>query len=203
MRYLLVAGVVIVGMAAVGLAPAGREAVEPFPDAPARPVWPGPDTNGRELRDSALQRARVWQASPVSVDVAANPLDPDGALSGALVRCRFVPMPARGTTPKFDCVLPSGERVTVKYGHTGEIPAELAASRLLSALGFPTDRMYLVPRVRCYGCPRQPFYAVWLLDRLHARNLALAALPDDGYTDFASVTVERRVPGVEIETSDA
>jgi hypothetical protein len=203
MKYLLIAGVVIVGMSVVGLMPAGREPAEPFPDAPARPVWPGADTHGRELRDEALRRARVWQPTPATIDLGANPPDVDGALSGDPVRCRFVSMPARGTTPKFDCVLATGERVTVKYGHTGEIPAELAASRLLTALGFAADRMYLVPRVRCYGCPRQPFYAVWLLDRLRARDVALGALPAGGYTDFAAVTVERRVPGVEVETADA
>jgi len=204
MKYIVVAGVVIVGMSAVGLMPSGREPVAPFPEAPARAVWPGADARAPEVRSRILRRARVWQPNDVAgVDLSTNPPDAGDELSGSLVRCAFVPMPARGTTTKFDCILRSGERVTVKYGHTGEIPAELAATRLLSALGFVTDRMYLVSHLRCYGCPRQPFYAVWLLDRVYARNLVLRALPADGYTDFAWVNVERRVPGVEVETADA
>ena len=69
-------------------------------------------------------------------------------------------------------MLPDGEVVKVKYGHTGEIHAELAASRLLAALGFGADRMYLVPRLRCFGCVRTPFYTVWALDYVHARDLS-------------------------------
>ena len=61
--------------------------------------------------------------------------------------------------------------VKVKYGNTGEIHAEIAASRLLTALGFGADRMFLVPRLRCYGCVRTPFYTNWLLDKLQRARL--------------------------------
>jgi hypothetical protein len=120
-------------------------------------------------------------------------------LSGAIVRCRFLPKPARGTTTKFDCVLQDGEVVKVKYGSTGEIPAEVAGTRLLRALGFGADRMYVAPRVRCYGCPRFPFYLTWALDRLRARDAVTRYLPGDRYTDFDWAVVERRFDGAEIK----
>src|SRR4029453_89355 len=61
-----------------------------------------------------------------------------------------------------------GGRVKVKYGGTREIQAEVAASRLLARLGFGSDDMFIVPRVRCYGCPRLPFEFSLLVDRIHA-----------------------------------
>ena len=97
---------------------------------------------------------------------------PSGTLSEPIVRCRYLDGPARGTTAKFDCVLADGEVVKVKYGHTGEIQAEIAASRLLTALGFGADRMYLVPRLRCYGCVRTP-----VLHQLAARQGARPRAP--------------------------
>jgi hypothetical protein len=62
--------------------------------------------------------------------------------------------------------------------------------------------MFLVPRVRCYGCPRFPFYVTWLLDHLHARAFAARHLADDRYTDFEWAAVERRFEGASIETPE-
>ena len=182
------------------LLPTGREAPPSF--APPRPerVWHVDAAHAKELREIALRQARVW-APPeaATANVAGNPPDPSGMLSQPLVRCRYLAEPARGTTPKFDCSLPDGEIVKVKYGLTGEIHAELAASRLLTALGFGADRMYLVPRVRCYGCLRTPFYTVWALDYVHARTAVMRTVPADSYTDFDWVAVERRFDGAPIE----
>jgi hypothetical protein len=165
-------------------------------------TWPSDSPRAAELRDGALRRASVWQPpDPASFDFSANPPDPAGTLSGAIIRCRFLPKPARGTTTKFDCVLQDGEVVKVKYGGTGEIPAEVAGTRLLRALGFGADLMYVVPRVRCYGCPRFPFYLTWALDRLRARDAVTRHLPDDRYTDFDWAVVERRFEGMEIKAS--
>lgn len=195
----VVAGIVVVG----ALPPIGRE--EPLASfAPARipPKWPADSPSAAAMRDDALRRAQVWRPATSDVsDLTSNPPDPGGLLSGAVVRCRFLPKEAHGTTTKFDCVLPSGEIVKVKYGATAEIPAELAATRLLGALGFGVDRRYFVPRVRCYGCPRFPFYLTWVLDRLHARDAMARFLPQDRYTDFDSVAIERRSE-VEIRTRD-
>ena len=166
-------------------------------------MWSSDTEYGAAGRDVALRRARVWRPTdPAAVDLGANPADPTGALSGDPVRCRYLPAEAHGTTAKFTCVLPDGEVVKVKYGHTGEIHAEIAATRLLTALGFGADRMYLVPRLRCYGCVRTPFYTVWALDYIHARDLVLGRVPDDEYADFEWVAVERRFEGATIEAPD-
>ena len=185
------------------LLPAGREAPPVFFAAPrARIDWPSSPDTAETARTEALHRARVW-ATPTSssVDFAANPPDPTGTLSEATVRCRYVDGAAHGTTAKFDCVLRDGEIVKVKYGHTGEIHAEVAASRLLTALGFGADRMYLVPHLRCYGCVRTPFYTNWVLDKLHARGFVAGSVPEDLYTDFEWPAVERRFEGLRIETA--
>lgn len=187
---------------ALWLLPTGREQ-PPDPFAPPRqlPEWNAAPLPADDARNLALRQARVWRPTdPAAVDLAANPRDPDGALSGAIVRCRYLPRPARGTTPKFDCVLPSGEVVKVKYGRTGEIHAEVAASRLLAALGFGSDRMFLVPRLRCYGCVRAPFYTAWAFDYVHATALLARSIPDDAYTDFEWTAVERRHEGLAIES---
>ena len=63
-----------------------------------------------------------------------------------------------GNSPKFQCRVAPARRggdddVKVKFGiNNGEVYGEVAASRLLWALGFGADRMYPV-RVICRGCP--------------------------------------------------
>lgn len=187
---------------ALWLLPSGREPSPVTFAAPhARAVWPLSETAPEEARRAALQQARVWAPIDVAaVDLAGNPPDPSGTLSDPIVRCRYLDSPARGTTAKFDCVLRDGEAIKVKYGHTGEIQAELAASRLLTALGFGADHMFLVPRLRCYGCVRTPFYTNWLLDKVGAREQLVRAIPQDSYTDFEWVSVERHFGVMPIET---
>src|SRR4051812_8133551 len=185
------------------LLPTGRE---PSPVAFAAPhakdVWPLKSTNAEQMRDTALRQARVWASREHPIpDLGMNPPDPAGTLSDPIIRCRYLDSPARGTTPKFDCVLRDGEIVKVKYGRTGEIHAEVAATRLLTALGFGADRMFLVPKLRCYGCVRTPFYTYWLLDKVGARDLLVRAIPADSYSDFEWASVERRFGGLTIETA--
>ena len=204
-HWWLVAFATLVLASAIALSPMGR--AEP-PPAFAQPrvaaAWPADSSRAQDFRALALRRAKVWHSSDAAAaDFASNPPDPAGTLSEPIVRCRFLSKAAHGTTPKFDCVLPDGEIVKVKYGHTGEIHAEIAASRLLSALGFGADRMFVVPRVRCYGCPRFPFYVVWALDLVHARAFATRHFTDDRYTDFEWAAVERRFKGADIEVDDA
>lgn len=184
-----------------GLIPARSSSLSPsFPPANKEPAI---DREG-EFRDDVLRRAEVWKESdPSRVDFTRNPADSTGGeLRKETVSCRFLPQPAKATTPKFRCVLANGDVIKVKYGHTGEIHAELAASRLLTALGFGADDMYLVPRVRCYGCPRLPFHSMWVLDRVHLRERVAAWLPEDRYTEFEWVAVEREFDGVEVIEGD-
>ena len=54
-------------------------------------------------------------------------------------------------------MLASGRELKVRYGRdNGEVYAQVAATRLLWALGFGANRMYPV-RVVCRGCPADPF----------------------------------------------
>jgi hypothetical protein len=186
------------------LLPAGREQ-PPVRFAPPKShaKWRAGNDTSRNLRDLALRQAKVWTPQNISaVDLSTNPPDITGTLSQPLVRCRYLDGPASGTTAKFDCVLPDGEVVKVKYGMTGEIQAEIAASRLLAALGFGADRMYLVARLRCYQCVRTPYYTVKVLDYVHARETLVRNVPNDSYTDFEWVAVERRFSGAEIDAGD-
>jgi hypothetical protein len=203
---LIAAGVYLASSVALAawLMPAGRE--QP-PVSFAAPKENAKWRAGRDVpaaqRKLALRHARVWApAETASANLAANPPDPAGWLSQPLVRCRYLDGPASGTTPKFDCVLPDGQVVKVKYGSTGEIQAEIAASRLLAAAGFGADQMFMVPRLRCYGCVRTPYYTMKILDYLHARERLVRSVPEDSFTDFEWVGVERRFDGAEIEAGN-
>jgi hypothetical protein len=199
-KPLVAVGVYLAASLAIAawLLPTGREQPPVFAPPHPKAVWP---LGAPAQRTEALRRARVWIASDTAdADLASNPPDPAGTLSGSIVRCRYLDGATHGTTAKFDCVLPDGEVVKVKYGHTGEIQAEIAGTRLLTALGFGADSMYRVARLRCYGCVRSPFYTNWVFDRLHARELLVRSIPPDAYSDFESVSVERRFGGLPIQS---
>jgi hypothetical protein len=183
------------------LMPTGRERPPtPFPAPREKVDWPIDPARAEAARADALRKARVWSPPPAApADLSSNPPDPSGTLSLPIVRCRYLDSAATGTTAKFDCVLPDGEVVKVKYGRTGEIHAEIAATRLLTALGFGADRMYLISRVRCYGCVRTPFYTNWVLDKVHTREFVARSVPEDRYTDFEWAAVERHFDGLPIE----
>lgn len=116
-------------------------------DAPTGPVTAG-------ARLATLRAARVWTPTNVAtMNMYEGPTGPDAFVPGQIVDCRFVPRSFDGSTPKFECALDGSDEVKIKYGrHNGEVYSEVAASRLLWALGFGADRMYPV-RVRCRGCP--------------------------------------------------
>jgi hypothetical protein len=193
------------GVSVVAVVPAHRGDQAPaFPEPRAESALRfESDAQAEVVRAAALAAADVWPgADAADADLGTNPPDPGGLLSGATVQCRFLSNPVDGTTPKFRCVLDNGDVVRVKYGATAEIPAEIAATRLLAALGFGADRVYVVPHLRCYGCPRVTFRSMWLADRLGAREMLAGALPHDRYTDFHWVAVERRFPGTEFSTAD-
>jgi len=132
-----------------------------------------------EMRLAAMQRAQVWAPTDVpSMDLKNGPRGPGAFPPNALITCNYVAKRMPGKTPKFACVIPPDDELKVKYGeHNGEVYAEVAAARLFWALGFGAERMYPV-RVVCNGCP--------------------PATQHD--TDIASV--ERKVPGRDIDTRD-
>src|SRR5688572_5568651 len=110
-------------------------------------------------RQAALARARVFVAGPVrgQASLDRNPRDPRPIDQEQVVPCDYVAKPLSGTTPKFDCRLADGTVVKVKYGGTPEVHAEVAATRLLAALGFGADHVSYVEAVDCRGCPPTPF----------------------------------------------
>ena len=165
----------------------------PAPDATFAPrkidaiVLSGPDAAAQ--RRDVLRRAAVRGTPPAVFAPLADELE-----------CQFLRDEPSGTTAKFDCVLPDGQIIKVKYNSNPEIHAEVAATRLLSRFGYPADRMDIVQRVRCYGCPRFPFFAMQLLALASATELMGERGLQFGYTDFYWVAVERRFPAPPLET---
>ena len=160
------------------------------------------------IHDEAMQRARVWEEPATAISDTKLDKNPDGP--GAfdvdeVVECTFKVGGVAGSTPKFDCELAGGEIVKVKYGRTNpEVYAEVAATRLFAAIGFPTDRMYVVKRVRCFGCPPDPFPQLECVNALAGRapiEDCFPALDFAHYQDFDAAVIERPLKGRRIESA--
>ena len=155
--------------------------------APRRLYW----SNG--ARAAALQQAVLWRQ-----EIGTEPAIP--GLANLLV-CRFKPGALGGTTPKFECTTEDGQTVKVKYGGA-EPYGEVAASRLMRAVGFAADDVRFVERVRCHGCPTFPFLTMKVLGLVNAGALYGNSVDYGQYSDIAWAAVERKHPGTEIETED-
>jgi hypothetical protein len=175
----------------VGFAVGGFETGDGLPKPPEK-EW--------AARNNAFVRAKVLRKEsfePSAIDLAADPNR--GVVDSKLTTCKYKPDDVSGTTPKFDCVLDNGEKVKVKYGYTKEIPSEVAASRLLHALGFGADRVSSVETVRCYGCPFQPFHTRSLWELIGVAEFMDKRIDFASYRDFKDVSVERNLDGEAIE----
>jgi hypothetical protein len=148
-------------------------------------------------RLDALSRATVWQRPDTPIAKARLDSDPNQPQA---IECTFAITDVGGTAPKFDCHLENGERIRVKYGRSPEIPSEVAAARLLHALGFGADDVMLVEKLRCYGCPAEPFITMRTLGLAGAHELYGKVMNKDSYKDFEWVAVERKHYGRAIET---
>ena len=137
-------------------------------------------------RKDAIRRATVWRPTDIaSVDVRTGPAEKGAFPPFSTVTCDYVGRKSAGASRKFECTIAPNDEVKVKYGEQNEeVYAEVAATRLLWALGFGADRMYPV-RVICHGCPADP-----QVDSKH---------PLDEVT-FDPATIERRMPGKTMET---
>jgi membrane-associated phospholipid phosphatase len=139
-------------------------------------------------RATLLARAHVWLPGDVAArDVRTGPNEPGAFAPGETVRCEYLDKDFDGASLKFGCRLPGEDEVKVKFGGTnGEVYAEVAATRLLWALGFGADRMYPV-RVICRGCPEQ------------------FGPPGDmpGERVVEPAAIERRMPGRQLRSGDA
>ena len=137
-----------------------------------------------DVRLNALRLAQVWTpVNTASIDLKTGPKDVPAFAPNAEVRCDYQEERLTGT-PKFNCAITADDKVRVKYGaRNGEVYSEVAASRLLWALGFGADRVYPVTVV-CSGCPEDPIK--------HHKKVPSA-------TTFAPAVIERKLAGDEIE----
>ena len=186
----------------------GDKPAQPVAEAKSKTESKKKDTTSAE-RDAALKAARVWFAPKVpigSADFSVNTPGPKGFDANADVDCRFSLEPVGGMTPKFYCTLPGGDTVKVKYGErplpNGEVPAEIAATRLLAALGFPVDRMNRVRSVRCKGCPPLPQQALQCLEKGQPALVCLQGASPERTVTFDQVVIERSIEGDKIEATD-
>ena len=122
------------------------------------------------------------------MNLRAGPEGPVAFKPNETVTCDYVEHPhGRGSTRKFSCGTVSGHELKVRYGKTnGEVYAQVAATRLLWALGFFADRMYPV-KVACAGCPPDPFKAP------HAAARTTIAM-------FDPATIDVKADGDTVET---
>lgn len=189
-----IAALVLVALPALAVACGPATAQQGDPQPPLR-------LKSKKVTDAerldALSRAIVWQPPRLPIARARLGSDPKQPAS---LECTFAVTDVGGTAPKFDCDLPGGERIRVKYGRTPEVPSEIAAARLLHALGFGADNMMLVERLRCYGCPPEPFLVMRTLGLAGAHDLYGRIQNASTYKDFEWVAVERKHYGRPIET---
>jgi hypothetical protein len=152
----------------------------------AAPTAMASSTQLRRL--DAIHHAQVWHATDIAtMNLKAGPKGPLAFEPKAKVTCKFLQRPhGTGSTLKFACVNGDDE-LKVRYGQTnGEVYAQVAATRLMWALGFWANRMYPVT-VACAGCPADPF------------NDKQAAAPSS-VTTFDPATIDVKVAGDTIET---
>lgn len=95
-----------------------------------------------DTRKSLIARSKVWFPTDIpSMNLRTGPAGPESFAPGATVTCEYLDRKLSGASPKFACRLPDGDELKVKYGGAnGEVYGEVAASRLLWALGFGADR---------------------------------------------------------------
>jgi hypothetical protein len=137
------------------------------------------------VRAEYIRHATVWQATQIaSMDLYRGPQEEGSFEPDQAVSCDYVTpdKTLTGHTPKFLCDLGGGDVVKVKY-HSGEVYAEVAASRLLWAIGFGADRDYGV-QVTCHNCPIEPWY--WRTEQ---------RLP---VSQFRFASIQHRLEGKEI-----
>jgi hypothetical protein len=193
---------------AVGIAAAGAIAVAAASMSehkPAKPDEPHKDkkpakskTVSPEERVDALSRAAVWIAPPpiAKAELGIDPQHPKE------ITCTFEITQLGGTAPKFDCKSESGERLRIKYGSSPEVLSEVASAKLLHALGFGSDNVTIVEKVRCYGCPAEPFVTMKTLGFANSQKLYEKVMDPKDYKDFEWAAVERRHYGRAIETEE-
>src|SRR5436190_16584611 len=174
---------------------------EPAPPAVVTPTLPVRPAATRlvsgEERVDAIARAQVWHEPARGAGQSHLPAN---AVIDDLA-CRFVLKRLNGTTPKFNCILDTGEEVRIKYGKGAEIPPAAAATRLLRALGFAADEITLVHHLRCYGCPLEPFTTSKAVQSIRVSGVYEKVIDYHDYHDYEWVALERKYDAWPIETA--
>jgi hypothetical protein len=149
-----------------------------------------------EERATTIARAQVWRTPAVPIARSGF----SGAEIIKTLSCKFKLTELGGTTPKFDCIVEDGQEIRIKYGKGPEIPAELAATRLLRALGFGADDVTLIEKLRCYGCPEEPFSTMKVVEVTGAEPVYRTVIDYDEFEEFEWVALERKFNARPIET---
>ncbi len=155
------------------------------------------------LKNITLRDAK---ASIRSKNLFLGPESKDGFKHDELVTCTFVePEEAyegTGKTEKFECTLPSGEEVKVKYARVGndefnnkEVFSEVLGTRILWGLGYHADRVYPV-QVKCLGCPDEP----WEYVRTYRTGQPKSGRRSEQFYRYAAI--ERKFDAEKIEEQD-
>jgi hypothetical protein len=142
-----------------------------------------------EIRAEYIRRATLWRPTRIpEMDLFRGPEAKDGFEPDQQVTCDYVTPDKRltGNTPKFLCDLEGGDVVKVKY-NSGEVYAEVAASRLLWAIGYGTERDYPV-QVTCRNCPIEPWF--W------------SSEPKVPEKKYQAASIQRKLEGKEIKSKD-
>ncbi|HET7220806.1 MAG TPA: hypothetical protein VFJ02_22290 [Vicinamibacterales bacterium] len=170
-----------------------------------------------------LSHAVIWRdPGPLTAaDVRNGPAAPLPnaialARAGTPLECRF---DARGEdmggrTRKFLCKTSDGQSLRIKYFERGddanrEVFAEVAATRLLWALGFDADAVFPV-NVICVDCPEDPWtgkgprarreYVASYEARYEGTTIAPVPDPDHGWTFGELETAIAGLPAGELRT---
>jgi hypothetical protein len=199
----ILAGAVAAGAATTSLSRSDQQPDQKQSEKSADKAGPGKKplkskTVSPEERIDALSRATVWIAPPpiARAYLGADPKQPKE------ITCTFEITQLGGTAPKFDCKSENGDRLRIKYGRTPEVPSEVASAKLLHTLGFGADNVMLVEKVRCYGCPAEPFTTMKALGFAGAQKLYEKVRDPKDYKDFEWAAVERKHYGRAIETEE-
>jgi hypothetical protein len=144
------------------------------------PADPRPHLSKKNPRAAVIARAHVWERTNIAAaDIKTGPKANDTFKFGEEITCTYVKRDLAGKSPKFMCQIGPDDEVKVKYGGAnGEVYGEMAATRLLWALGFGADHMYPV-KVICRDCPA-------------AFN---GTIRSEHETVFDPAVVERKMPG--------
>ena len=193
----VLATLTLAGISALAAVPFSAQKPAEKTTAPEKKIMKSKTVSAEERVD-ALSRAAVWHA-PAPIARANLGNDPKAPSS---IECTFEITELGGTAPKFDCRSADGNRLRIKYGRSPEVPSEVASAKLLHALGFGADNVRLVEKVRCYGCPSEPFVTMKTLGLAGAEKLYSKVMNPKEFKDFEWAAVERRHFGRAIETEE-